>query len=66
MSFDNHARYPNAKDQRKQYRGAKSFDRTCRNHGSCSYCYYNRTHRRLVEERRAQEEMRDFLMYEDD
>jgi hypothetical protein len=28
---------------RKSYTGSKSFDRTCRNHGSCDYCKDNRT-----------------------
>jgi len=30
------------KEKRKQYRGAKSFDRSCRNHGNCPYCSSNR------------------------
>ena len=33
------------KEHRKPYTGAKSFDRSCRNHGSCRYCLNNRTHR---------------------
>ena len=41
MSFDKN--YPNRKDHRKAYTGAKSFDRSCRNGGSCSYCKGNRT-----------------------
>jgi hypothetical protein len=28
---------------REQYTGSKTFDRTCRNHGSCDYCKDNRT-----------------------
>ncbi len=31
------------KEHRKQYRGSKALDCTCRNHGSCSYCESNRT-----------------------
>lgn len=31
------------KEHRKQYRGAKAVDRTCRNHGECSWCKENRT-----------------------
>lgn len=31
------------KEKRKEYRGSKRFDRTCRNHGYCSYCRNNRT-----------------------
>ena len=33
------------KEHRKKYRGAKSVDSTCRNHGSCLYCKENRTHK---------------------
>ena len=32
------------KEKRKPYRGAKSIDATCRNHGSCPWCKENRTH----------------------
>jgi hypothetical protein len=41
--FDNY--YPNRKDWRKPYKGCKSIDRTCRNHGSCPYCKNNRLFR---------------------
>lgn len=44
MSFDK--TYPNRKDKRKPYRGAKAVDCHCRNHGSCSYCRDNRTIKR--------------------
>ena len=30
------------KEKRKQYRGPKLFDRSCRNHGSCPWCERNR------------------------
>ena len=42
MSFDKE--YPNRKDWRKPYRRSKRFDRTCRNHGSCGYCYNDKTY----------------------
>ena len=29
-------------EHRRQYRGSKLFDRSCRNHGSCDYCRGNR------------------------
>ena len=32
------------KEHRKQYRGAKRVDSTCRNHGTCPYCEENRTY----------------------
>ena len=31
-------RYPNRKDWREPYRGAKAVDAACRNHGGCPYC----------------------------
>jgi len=31
------------KEHRKPYRKSKSFDSSCRNHGSCSWCKSNRT-----------------------
>lgn len=43
MAFDNY--YPNRKDHRRVYDkrdGAKRFDRSCRNHGGCTYCLSNR------------------------
>ena len=30
------------KEKRKEYHGSKSFDRTCRNHGTCPVCEENR------------------------
>lgn len=38
MSFDKYM----GKERRKKYRGAKSVDRSCRNHGTCKYCLSNR------------------------
>lgn len=35
------------KEKRKQYRKAKSFDTTCRNHGSCSWCLGNRMYKNI-------------------
>ena len=33
------------KEKRKKYRGAKSVDKQCRNHGGCDWCLSNRTHK---------------------
>jgi len=33
------------KEHRKQYRGAKAVDKSCRNHGSCPWCANNRKHK---------------------
>lgn len=46
MSFDTD-KYPNRKDWVKEYPGktSKNVDRTCRCHGSCSYCRDGRLHK---------------------
>jgi len=59
MSFDKH--YPNRKDWRKPYRGSKRFDRTCRNHGSCSYCEANRTFNRKRQTESLDADFKTFL-----
>lgn len=33
------------KEKRKQYRGSKRFDASCRNHGGCAWCEENRKHK---------------------
>lgn len=43
MSFDKN--YQNRKDWRKPYYNAKSFDTSCRNHGSCPYCQASIKHK---------------------
>jgi len=56
MSLDKGIQH--GKEQRKQYRGAKACDKTCRNHGSCGYCRNNRLFngkKRLAKVMEAQE-----------
>lgn len=36
-----------SRTKRQAYTKSKRFDKTCRNHGSCSYCYSNRMHKVL-------------------
>lgn len=48
------------KEKRKPYRKAKAFDRTCRNHGSCFYCYSNRTYHNIKRILSAKEEVEEF------
>lgn len=57
MAFDNY--YPNRKDQRKLYRGAKSYTRGCRNHNSCKYCEGNRIYFDRKARTVADEKLRD-------
>jgi len=56
MAFDKD--YPNRKDWRKQYRGAKAVDSQCRNHGECAYCREGRQH--------ANKRRMPVMTYEDD
>jgi hypothetical protein len=35
------------KEHRKQYRGAKAVDKSCRNHGGCPHCEAGRKHKYL-------------------
>lgn len=58
MSFDKN--YPNRKDRRKPYNGAKNVDRSCRCHGGCSYCNSNRQY--TTSKRKAQAD-NDFKEY---
>lgn len=43
MGFDKN--YPNRKDKRKPYYDSRSFDHTCRSHGSCSACQGKREYK---------------------
>lgn len=46
------------KEHRKQYRGAKAIDSTCRNHGSCEFCKSNRLYqsKKQMEKMKVREE----------
>jgi len=43
MSLDKAIQH--GKEYRKQYRGSKAVDCTCRNHGSCVWCRDNRLYK---------------------
>ena len=34
-------------EHRKAYKVSKAFDRSCRNHGSCDWCFNNRLYKNL-------------------
>ena len=48
------------KEHRRSYRGAKAVDSTCRNHGSCAWCYGNRTHKNNKRELAAEQERDEY------
>ena len=43
MSLDKAIKH--GKEHRKPYKGSKTIDCTCRNHGSCPWCMENRKHK---------------------
>ena len=59
MSLDKAIKH--GKEKRKEYRGSKRFDRTCRNHGRCSYCENNRRHSDIKNARSIDEQFDEFF-----
>ena len=49
------------KEKRKKYRGAKRFDRSCRNHGGCPYCEEGRQHNSKVREFDAEDAIEEAI-----
>lgn len=58
MSLDKSIEH--GKEKRKQYRGAKSVDKSCRNHGSCPYCQGNRKHKNEKREQSMDDQKREW------
>ena len=51
------------KEHRKPWRGnarSKNFDKTCRNHGSCDYCKFNRLHTFMKNELAAEVKLKEW------
>lgn len=48
------------KEKRKEYRGDKSVDRSCRNHGSDDWCFRNRTYKVKKQEDSMNEKLREY------
>ena len=45
------------KEYRKMYFDSRKWDHSCRNHGTCSYCYNNRTYSSRKQLTRIEDEM---------
>lgn len=58
MALDKSIYY--GKEHRKPYRGAKSIDRTCRNHGGCPCCEENRLHKNKKRLYSVNEKVKEF------
>lgn len=48
------------KEKRKQYRGVRAVDRTCRPGGNCPYCEGNRTYQDRRDREAADDAVREF------
>jgi len=49
------------KEHRKQYRGAKAVDKSCRNHGNCEYCKENRQYHNKKREESSKTAIKEYL-----
>lgn len=58
MSLDKAIQYK--KEHRKPYRKSKSFDRSCRNHGTCPYCKQNRQYKNKLQEQISIEKEKEY------
>lgn len=52
------------KEHRKQYKGAKAIDCTCRNHGSCEYCKQGRLYQIRKEKQKVLSKLKEDVQNE--
>lgn len=62
MSLDKAIQY--GKEHRKQYRGAKAIDCTCRNNGTCEHCKNNRLYSSLKKNEGMIRELKEYTRKE--
>lgn len=48
------------KEHRKPHLDSRAFDYSCRNHGSCCWCFGNRMHKQRILEQKAEEELENY------
>lgn len=61
MSLDKAIKH--GKEKRNPYRGSKSFDSNCRNHGVCSWCKKNRLRFDKVEREKTNQKLFEFTTF---
>ena len=49
------------KEKRKEYKGTKAFDKTCRNHGSCPWCLENRLHKNAKRQEGMNDQIKEWM-----
>ena len=47
------------KEHRKPYTGGKAIDRTCRNHGGCTWCEENRKYKNIKRLKKALDKLKE-------
>lgn len=47
------------KEHRKPYTGGKAIDRTCRNHGGCTWCEENRKYKNIKRLQKALDKLKE-------
>ena len=51
------------KEYRKNYRGSKAFDMSCRNHGGCEWCLNNRLYQLRRMDQKAKYDLAEYGFY---
>lgn len=51
------------KEHRKEYRGSKACDTTCRNHGSCVWCEGNRRYKEFRDNQKCEYSKSEYEEY---
>ena len=49
------------KEKRQPYRGSKSIDPTCRNHGSCRWCKDDRMHKYVISTAKTEQAIKEYF-----
>lgn len=57
MALDKAIQY--GKEHRKPYTGGKAIDKTCRNHGGCSWCEENRKYKNIKRLQKALDKLKE-------
>lgn len=48
------------REHRRQWRGSKLYDKSCRNHGTCPWCQRNRNRQKRIMKIRINELLKDY------
>lgn len=48
-------------EHREEYRGSKAIDKTCRNHGGCSWCEENRKYKNIKRQNSQECKIKEYI-----